>query len=150
LSVPTKPVMTGELKIPGYSSYLHPLTDTLILGIGKEGSKVKLSMFDVSDVSNPQEIDKYSLDEYHSEALNNHHAFLMDAQNEVFFLPGSKGGYVFSYSNNEFEMLKAVGENQVKRALYLDDYLYVIASESITVLDMKNWVEISEFDIITE
>jgi len=90
------------------------------------------------------------LDEYHSEALHNHHAFMMDAKHQVFFLPGNKGGYIFSYENNEFEMLKAVGENQVKRALYLDDYLYVIANETITVLDMKNWVEINEYDIISQ
>lgn len=150
LSDPKNPVMTGELKIPGYSSYLHPLKDNLILGIGKDGSKVKLSLFDVSDPKDPKEIDKYTLDEYYSEALNNHHAFLMDAKNQIFFLPGSKGGYVFSYKDDKFEMLKAVGENQVQRALYLDDYLYVIANENITVLDMKNWVEIKKFDIITQ
>jgi len=150
LSDPKKPEMTGELKIPGYSSYLHPVKDDLILGIGKEGSKVKLSLFDVSDSTDPKEVDKYMLDEYHSEALHNHHAFMMDAKHQVFFLPGNKGGYIFSYENNEFEMLKAVGENQVKRALYLDDYLYVIANETITVLDMKNWVEINEYDIISQ
>jgi len=150
LSDPKNPVMTGELKIPGYSSYLHPVKDTLILGIGKEGSKVKLSLFDVSDPKNPLEIDKYTLDEYHSDALNNHHAFLMDAKHKVFFLPGSKGGYVFSYDDNKLEMLKAVGENQVKRALYLDNYLYVIANQTITILDMKNWVEVNEFDIVSQ
>lgn len=150
LSDAKNPKMTGELKIPGYSSYLHPVKDDLILGVGKEGSKVKLSLFDVSDVKNPKEIDKYSLDEYHSEALNNHHAFLMDAENEIFFLPGNKGGYIFDYSKDKLEMVKAVGDNQVKRAIYFNDYLYVIASENITVLDMKSWVEINKYEIAEE
>ena len=53
LSNPKKPEIKGELKIPGYSSYLHPISDDLILGIGKEGSVVKVSLFDVSDPTNP-------------------------------------------------------------------------------------------------
>ncbi|NTW13864.1 MAG: hypothetical protein HGA31_02440, partial [Candidatus Moranbacteria bacterium] len=49
LSDPEHPKKTGELKIPGYSSYLHPLGPHIVLGIGREESKVKLSLFDVSD-----------------------------------------------------------------------------------------------------
>src|SRR3989344_3727027 len=76
LSNPRSPKMAGELKIPGYSSYLHPLKENLIVGVGQENGRVKLSLFDVSDSSNPKEVDKYTLDEYYSEAQNNHHAFL--------------------------------------------------------------------------
>ena len=45
LSQPTKPVVKGELKIPGYSSYLHPIADHKVIGIGKENNKVKISLF---------------------------------------------------------------------------------------------------------
>ncbi|MCS7118773.1 MAG: beta-propeller domain-containing protein [Archaeoglobaceae archaeon] len=42
-------MIVGELKIPGYSSYLHPLNEDLILGIGMEDWNVKISLFNVSD-----------------------------------------------------------------------------------------------------
>ncbi|MEM2121436.1 MAG: beta-propeller domain-containing protein [Candidatus Woesearchaeota archaeon] len=94
LSNPEKPEIKGELKIPGYSSYLHPINDNFILGIGKEGSEIKVSLFDVSNVEKPSEVDKFVLSEYWSDILNTHRAFLIDRKHEIFFLPGSKGGYV--------------------------------------------------------
>ena len=64
LSQPTAPVVLGQLKVTGYSGYLHPYDENHIIGIGKETDYdseddfawyqgVKISMFDVSDVSNP-------------------------------------------------------------------------------------------------
>ncbi len=146
LSDPRNPQMKGELKIPGYSSYLHPLRDNVILGIGKEGSQVKLSMFDVSDPGNPAELDKYMLDEYWSEVANNHHAFLLDPVHEIFFLPGSKGAYIFSYANNKLSLAKTDSAVNVKRAIYLDDYLYIITDSKIVVLDEKTWALVKEIE----
>lgn len=137
------PVLKGELKIPGYSSYLHPINDNLILGIGKEDNYVKLSLFDVSDASNPKETAKYTLKEYWSEALNNHHAFLIDTKHRVFFIPGSQGGYIVSYENG-LSLKKAVSENQIQRAVYLDDYMYLIGDNSIVVLDENTWERAGE------
>ena len=91
LSDPASPKLAGELKIPGYSSYLHPITKDKIIGIGKEGQNVKVSLFDASDPANPQEVSKYTLSEYWSDILNTHHAFLMDEKHGVFFLPGLFG-----------------------------------------------------------
>src|SRR3989344_3461504 len=110
LSNPRSPKMAGQLKIPGYSSYLHPLKENLILGVGQENGKVKLSLFDVSDSSDPKEVDKYLLDEYFSEAQNNHHAFLQDEKYQAFFLPGGQTGYVFSYEGNKLNLKKAGGQ----------------------------------------
>jgi len=147
LSNPRSPVVRGELKIPGYSSYLHPLGEHKVLGIGKEGSQVKLAIYDASDAANPKEVAKYILDEYWSEALNNHHAFLQDEDNKVFFMPGSQGGYVFSYADGKLAMLSAVSGVQVERAVYLDNYLYLVGQDKITVLDEKNWNKAKEFDL---
>jgi len=61
LSDPTAPKVTGELKLPGYSGYLHPIDDTHVLGVGQEGDAegritgVKVSLFDVSDPAAPVE-----------------------------------------------------------------------------------------------
>lgn len=147
LSDPADPEMKGELKIPGYSSYLHPVGEDLILGIGKEGSKVKISLFDVSDVTDPTEADKYILTDYWSDILNTHHAFLHDSKHEVFFMPGSKGGYIFSYEGESLNMEKAVGEISAKRALYIDDYMYIIGDDKIVVLEENTWETEEELEL---
>ena len=147
LADPSNPRMVGELKIPGYSSYLHPISENRILGIGMEGGNVKLSYFNVADSSNPQEISKYSLSEYGSEVLYNHHAFLQDEKHQVFFLPSYSGGYVFSYANDKLELVKAVSLPDTKRALYLDNYLYVLANDYMAVLDESNWEKVNELDL---
>ncbi len=147
LSNPNKPEMKGELKIPGYSSYLHPIKENIILGIGKEGRNVKISLFDVKNPYNPQEIEKYFLNDYWTEILNNHHAFLLDAKHEIFFLPGGQGGYIFSFQNNKLKLVKTIKQAQVKRALYIDDYLYIISIDNIIVLDQNNWEIVKDIKI---
>ena len=146
LSNPKKPELKGELKIPGYSSYLHPISKDKILGIGKEGSKVKVSLFYVADPKNPTESSKYILDEYWSDILNTHHAFLLDTKHQVFFLPGSRGGYVFSYENNQLGLVKAVSDVRARRAIYINDYLYIIGDDEIVVLNELDWERISELE----
>jgi uncharacterized secreted protein with C-terminal beta-propeller domain len=144
LSNPEKPEMKGKLKIPGYSSYLHPLKDDLILGIGKEGGNVKISIFDVSSSEDPKEVDKYTLKEYWSDVLRTHHAFLLDSKHEIFFLPGGSGGYIFSYKE-KLELIKAVDMPAI-RALYIDDYLYIIG-QKIVVFDENTWEKVNELDL---
>jgi uncharacterized secreted protein with C-terminal beta-propeller domain len=147
LSNPDSPQLAGELKIPGYSSYLHPIGRDRVLGIGKEDNMMKVSLFDVSDDRNPRELSKYQLDEYWSELLTTHHAFLLDEKYQVFFMPGSKGGYVFSYANDQLKLAKALSQDQVQRALFLNDYLYVISENQITVLNEKDWQVVKELDL---
>lgn len=150
LSNPKSPHMSGELKIPGYSSYLHPVDDDTILGVGAEDGQVKLSMFDVSNPNNPQETDKYTLDEYGSEALHNHHAFLMDDKHKIFFLPAYQGAYIFSYENNKISLVKAVAGYDVKRALYIDDYFYVLTEDEIVVFNENDWTEVNDLELVKE
>jgi uncharacterized secreted protein with C-terminal beta-propeller domain len=85
LSIPTAPEAKGELKIPGYSSYLHPIGKDHIIGVGMGGSwdgelsGVAISLFDVSDFSDPKQQDQVTLDcdSSWSEALFDHHATLV-------------------------------------------------------------------------
>ena len=147
LSNPEKPELKGQLKIPGYSSYLHPVKKDKILGIGKEGSNVKISLFDVSDPEKPTEISKYNLDEYWSDILNTHHAFLLDEKHQIFFLPGSRGGYIFSYKENKLELKRAVSDISAKRAIYINDYLYIIGENKIVVLNELNWDKVKELEL---
>lgn len=147
LSNHKNPQVKGELKIPGYSSYLHPLGKDRILGIGKEDNKVKLSLFDVSNSQNPIEESKYSLDEYWSEVLDTQYAFLQDEKHGVFFMPGRKGAYVFSYKNDELKLAKAISEVQAKRALYINDYLYIIGNDKIVVLNENDWEKVNQLGL---
>jgi hypothetical protein len=67
LSDPTNPTVEGELKIPGFSNYLHPLDDGLLMGVGMDGDEsgvvqgAVVSLFDVSDPANPIQLDKLPL-----------------------------------------------------------------------------------------
>jgi inhibitor of cysteine peptidase len=147
LSDPKHPKKTGELKIPGYSSYLHPLDTHLVLGIGREQNKVKLSLFDVSNPANPQEISKYLLDEFWSEATDDHRAFLADPKHQVFFLPGSQGGYVLSYAGNTLSLKKAIAGQGIRRAIFVGDTLYVVGDSAIVSYDENTWEKKGETSI---
>ncbi len=147
LADPNSPKLRGELKIPGYSSYLHQLAPNLILGVGKEDNKVKLSLFDVSDPANPSEKAKYTLDEYWTDVMNTHHAFLLDDSHKVFFMPGGKGGYVFSYAGGGLSLARAVSDIQAKRAIYINDYLYIIGEDKIVVLNETDWQQVNRLSL---
>lgn len=147
LSDPANPKQTGEMKIPGYSSYLHPIAKDKILGVGQEGSGVKVSLFDVNDPANPTEKSKYNLDEYWTEVQNNHHAFLLDDRYSAFFIPGGKGGYIFTYKGDNLELAKAVSDTGVKRAITVNNFIYIIGNSKITVLNEESWSEVSSLGI---
>ncbi len=147
LSNPQNPLLSGELKIPGYSSYLHPINKDKILGVGMEGSNVKISLFNVVNPASPFEADKYNLNEYWSEVNQTHHAFMIDKDKKIFFLPGGKGGYIFSYDGDELALVKAVSTISARRALYINNFLYVVGNSEIVVLDQNNWSEVKRISL---
>ncbi len=146
LSNPENPQLKGELKIPGYSSYLEELEENLVLGVGKEDQKVKVSIFDVSDSRKPVELAKEYIQEYWSEVLDNHRAFLKDDRYKIFFLPTGQSGYIFSYMDRKLSLIKKINE-QVKRAIYIDNYLYLISYNKIIIINEENWQEIKRLEI---
>ena len=99
LTDPNKPQVLGQLKIPGFSDYLHPYDENHIIGVGKETAEnewggvsikgVKVSLFDVSDVNNPEQIDTYEIGKAgtDSEALRDHKAFLFDKKKNLLVIP---------------------------------------------------------------
>ena len=94
LADPTDPVVTGELKIPGYSAYLHPVGDGLLLGVGQSADLdgrtlgTQMSLFDVSDPANPQQISTLPIGGY-SEAEWDHKAFLFWPEDGTIVIPVS-------------------------------------------------------------
>ena len=90
LSNPTAPEVLGDLKIPGFSGYLHPYDETHVLGVGKQDSNVKLSLFDVTDVTKPMEAaPPYIVNAQWSDTtvLSDHKAFLFDKTKQLLALP---------------------------------------------------------------
>ena len=82
LSDPKNPEVLGELKILGYSAYLHPMGDGLLLGIGQDADEqgrtkgTQVAVFDVSDPANPKRIHKMTFEDGWSEVEYDHRAFL--------------------------------------------------------------------------
>ena len=93
LSDPTSPRVAGELKIPGYSAYLHPIGENLIVGVGQDADlngQVKgtqVAVFDVTDPFDPRQVDKLTLPGAYSQAEWDHHAFLYWAETSTLVIP---------------------------------------------------------------
>jgi inhibitor of cysteine peptidase len=90
LSDPQNPQALGELKITGYSDYLHPYDENHIIGIGRE-TGIKIALFDVSDVNHPVEISKYEIGDQGTDSpvLWDHKAFLFDKSRNLLVIPVS-------------------------------------------------------------
>ena len=108
LSDPKNPEVLGELKIPGYSTYLHPYDENHIIGIGMDTEEVvhrdyrgkvigtwteilgmKMALFDVSDVNNPEEIDSVKIGDRRtvSAVLTNPKALLFSKEKNLLAIP---------------------------------------------------------------
>lgn len=105
LSDPTQPRMIGELKIPGFSSYIHLIDDNHLLAVGQAGTEdgriegLKISIFDVSDFASPIEAHQFRIEAdgwSWSEAAYDHHAFSYFASRKLLAIP--VGGYRRSVS----------------------------------------------------
>ncbi|RIX49407.1 hypothetical protein D3P08_22950 [Paenibacillus nanensis] len=106
LSNPVKPAVLGQLKIPGYSDYLHPYDENHLIGFGKDTVELpskgagadattayyqglKIALFDVSDVSRPKELFKEIVGDRgtHSELLQDHKALLFSKEKGLLAFP---------------------------------------------------------------
>ncbi len=102
LSDPRHPGILGELKIPGYSDYLHPYGADHLIGVGKETSEntwggvsttgLKIALFNVSDVNNPALVDSVVIGEAGTDsmALRDHKAFLFMEDKKLLVIPVSE------------------------------------------------------------
>jgi uncharacterized secreted protein with C-terminal beta-propeller domain len=148
LSNPAAPEEVGELKLPGFSSYLHPVSEDHILGIGREDGRVKATLFDVSDPSNPTIADDKRFEYGYSGVAESHHAFMQDRKHEVVFLPVGNEGLVVSYANESLSVERRIqSATTPDRARYVGDYLYVFAPSELTVLDERTWNETAAVDL---
>jgi uncharacterized secreted protein with C-terminal beta-propeller domain len=112
LADPANISVTGELKVPGFSTYLHPVSESVIWGIAEdltvkpitengqtwnsvERFGVKLSLFNVADPAHPTEITSLNIlgPSGYSEAQYNHKAIVLDTQRDLVYIPYSDYHY---------------------------------------------------------
>ncbi len=164
LSDPSNPAVLGSVKLPGFSKYLHPLSETLLVGIGYSGdeenadfSKIKISLFDVSDKKNPKELDSHIIkDAYCDIDSSSAKAFLTIDEN-TFGIPvcynsyDSKGQFnqtlafkVFSVENGKFaeKNVYVHGSNDngyvFFRGTFISDRIYTVSDSDIKQFDMNS------------
>ena len=150
LSDPTNPVIKGELKIPGFSSYLHPVGDGLLMGIGFDGDDngtnggLKISLFDVSDPENPVECDKYVIsvnnnggyDDWsyiNCDAWYTHKAICWDSTNRIMYIPFmyNRSIYTGNHALNSYvgHVLALSVDVEGKALVTVSDYAYNMSDD---------------------
>jgi inhibitor of cysteine peptidase len=171
LSNPTEPKVLGELTMPGFSSYLHPVDEDHVLGIGREGSRVKISLYDVSDQANPQEVSKYLTEENsyaYSSAQWDYKAVLFSAEKNLLVIPVNiydynsvnytpfDGFLVFDVSVDSGISLRGTVSNSQDnyyysygdgRALYIGEYLYTITDHTMKVSSLSDLSEVANIEL---
>lgn len=171
-SNPKEPKILGELKISGFSEYLHFYGENMLLGIGYEADEetgrtegIKLSMFDVSDPSNVKEINKVVTEYEYCDAVYNHHAVLISvSKNLIGFMAEDYQNDIIreytAYSYNDekgFKQRFTVDYSPTKendwtyyegRGTYINDMLYVLTQDgSIKAYDLNSGKKVEELKI---
>jgi len=170
------PKILGYLKIPGFTRYLHPYDENHLIGVGRDAdNNVKISLFDVSNVSAPIEISRYAVDGMWSDALvlTEHKAFLFDKPKDLLVIPIStyhantsgyngllsQAAYIFNVTLSQgFELRDKIthqetgvegGDNRywVTRALYIQDVLYTLSDAKVKLNSLEDLAFIKEIEL---
>ena len=157
LSDPAAPKILGELKIPGFSEYLHPYGDGLLLGIGMDVDEsgvttegVKLSMFDISDPSDVREVQKYVIEDMYGTDVYDYRSVFADVEKNLFGFTAYGSGqkyYIFSYDENkgfrqEFE--RTLGGYGSTRGLYIGDRFYLVSGNTIEAYALDGFEKVGD------
>lgn len=155
LSDPRRPKVAGELKITGYSAYLHPVGDGRLIGVGQEATEqgssegTQVSLFDVSDPAHPRRLAQHHVIGGWSEAESDPHAFLFWPATGLTVLPIAQGtdpgALVLEQRDAGFAELGTVrhpdagyeGRGAVRRALVVGDDLWTVSTAGVMVSDAK-------------
>ncbi len=150
LSDPLKPKVMGELKIPGFSEYLHLYSEDRLFGLGLSADKdtgrtgaLKLSMFDTSDPYNVTEKHTLELKDNYSAAEYNHKAILVAPQKDIIAFPVKNSYEVYGYSDEAGFRQKARIDLEDwsgnARGLYIDGYFYIVNSNKLFVCKLDDF-----------
>ena len=131
LSNPKEPMVLGKLKIPGYSTYLHPYDENHLIGIGMQTKEtvyrdsqgrvtstsaritgMKMALFDVSDVNNPKQISQTIIGDSRttSAILTNHKALLFSKEKGILAIPVNSYPSDFEVESSSDDISKLVSQ----------------------------------------
>jgi hypothetical protein len=168
LSNPVAPKVTGELKITGYSAYLHPAGDGRLIGVGQEADEngrvtdAQVSLFDTSNPAGATRLAQYHLQHAWTEAESDPHAFLYWPDKGLLVLPVAGGGtaestqstgaLVLKLGENSFEqkgMLSHTAEKYgnlpmpPRRALVIGNELWTVSEAGMLVNDLDSLAQLA-------
>ena len=119
LSDPSMPVVAGELKVPGFSNYLHPMDEGFILAVGQDADDtgvtkgLQIAVYDVTKINSPSQKFKHVIEGYSSSSAQwDHHAFRYLPDRDILILPVNiweRSGTNYSYAGKF--MLFSVSED---------------------------------------
>ena len=149
LSDPTAPKVLGELKVTGFSDYLHPIGDDLVLGIGSEATEdgrvtgAKVALYDTSNPMSPKELDRLVVADGQLVAGQDPHAFTWDAERRSATVLGTwydQGRYgqgavtirVDGGRLTEVGRLPGDGSDPILRTLVGADRLWSVTAQRLT------------------
>jgi uncharacterized secreted protein with C-terminal beta-propeller domain len=144
LSDPARPRVTGELKITGYSAYLHPLEDNRLLGVGQEATTdgrttgLQVSLFDTSSPEAVR-VGQFHVPNGYSEVEQDPHAFLYWPAEDLVVLPVARtvdsGALVLRVSGDRLEEVGTVEHDggTLRRALVIGEELWTVGDGAIVV-----------------
>ena len=158
LSDPAEPKVLGELKITGFSSYLHFYGENKLLGVGNEVDPetgaytgIKLAMFDVSDPSNVKQLHKFVIkDTYDCPMFYNYKAAMIDTEKNIFGFMCDSSYMIFRYDEEKgFENIftENLGDSyysssyngtQGIRGCFIDNSFYLVGGGQIRIYDMAD------------
>ena len=153
LSDAANPKVLSELKIPGFSAYLHMYGEGLMVGIGYDADEetgrttgVKLSMFDVRDKADVREAHIEKLKADWTTVDGNHKAALIVPEKNLIAFPADGCYYVYGYDAQEgFSQKGKIQVNTDKyyymqntRGLYIDSVFYVADENAVIALDLES------------
>lgn len=122
LSDPANPKVMGQLKITGFSEYLHPFADNLLIGVGRDGTEsgingdCKVSLFDVSDPANPTEASKLSVmngNGYCWTEMGYNHKVYIRISDTDFAVPFGTDNYINSGEDSDCVYIRYRVENNI-------------------------------------
>lgn len=170
LSKPNKPKILGSVKLPGFSEYLHPISENLLVGIGYDGdeenadfSKVKISLFDVSNKKNPKEIDTHIIKNASCSVNYSPKSFLTIDENTfgipVYYHTAKSGKLIFktftvkdgkfSEKSRYIHNVNSEGSDFF-RGTFIGDYIYTIDETTVKQFNMNTEEELAALDYISE
>ncbi len=161
LSKPTSPKLVGELELPGFSNYLQVIENentTQVLGIGREGSDLKVTLFDVTDLKNPQEVNSFVFEGNYSssEATWDQQAVSYFPEYETLAIPFwgnlSQETALRVFDVDPQKGFTTKGDiihegGRIQRSLRIGDDLYVISNKQVTAHNLNTLKQISEVNL---